>query len=123
MLHMRGIALLILLVALAPPALADSYPVSGRWGQSTSAAKGPVDCSNKRVISFAGDQRSDSNGGVSDLRNKSVRQVGKSDYRVTDVFANGQVSNGQVNYTLSVKDNDHIVLHGQTGTIKLRRCQ
>jgi hypothetical protein len=42
---------------------------------------------------------------------------------VTDVFANGQVSNGQVNYTLSVKDNNHIVLHRQTGTIKLRRCQ
>jgi hypothetical protein len=81
MLHTRRPALLILLVAPAPRALADSYPIGGRWGQSTSAAKGPVDCSNKRVILFTGDQRRDSsNGGVSDLRNKSIRQVGRPDY-------------------------------------------
>lgn len=123
MAHMRSTTLVILLVALATPALADSYPVNGRWGVSTTTAKGPIDCSGKRVISFSGDQRSDSNGGVSGLRNKTVQQVGTSDYRVTDVFANGQVSNGRVSYTLSIKDNDHVVLSGQTGTLKLRRCR
>ena len=120
---MRSTALVILLVALASPALADSYPVNGRWGVSTASAKGPIDCSGKRVISFSGDQRSDSNGGVRDLRNKTVQPVGTSDYRVTDVFANGQVSNGQVSYTLSIKDSDHVVLSGQTGTLKLQRCR
>lgn len=112
-----------MLVALATPALADSYPVNGRWGVSATTTKGPIDCAGKRVISFFGDQRSDSNGGVSNLRNKTVQPVGTSDYRVTDVFANGQVSNGQVSYTLSVKDSDHVVLSGQTGTLKLQRCQ
>jgi hypothetical protein len=113
----------MMLSALAAPALADSYPVSGRWGVNTGTQKGPIDCTGKRVISFYGDQRADSNGGVNNLRNKTVQKVGSSDYRVTDIFANGQASNGRVNYTLSVKGNDHVVLSGQTGTIKLQRCQ
>jgi hypothetical protein len=50
----------MLLSALAVPALADSYPVSGRWGQSTSSAKGAIDCSDIRVITFNGNQRTDS---------------------------------------------------------------
>jgi hypothetical protein len=50
----------MLLSVLAVPALADSYPVSGRWGQSTSSAKGAIDCSDVRVITFNGNQRTDS---------------------------------------------------------------
>lgn len=42
----------LLLGALASPALADSYPVSGRWGQTTSTDKGAIDCINRRVIAF-----------------------------------------------------------------------
>ena len=108
--------------ALAMPAFADSYPVSGRWGQSPGTTKGAIDCSNKRIISFYGDQRTDSNGGVPAYRNKSVTKVGSS-YRIVDVFTNGQVNNAQVVYTLSVTDADHVALSGQTGALKLQRCQ
>jgi hypothetical protein len=39
----------LLLGALTLPALAASYPVSGRWGESKSTDKaGAIDC-NKRV--------------------------------------------------------------------------
>lgn len=119
---MHRIVTLAALIAFASPALADSYPVNGRWGVSTGSQKGPIDCTGKRVISFYGDQRNDSQGGVNDLRNKTIRRIGTTDYRVVDIFANGQVSSGQVSYTLSIKDGDHIVLSGQTGTLKLQRC-
>jgi hypothetical protein len=112
----------MLLSALAMPALADNYPVTGRWGQSTSSAKGAIDCSGKRVITFNGNQRTDSNGGVPAYRNKSVTAAG-SDYRIVDVFTNGQVNNAQVVYTLRLVDTDHIAMSGQTGTLKLQRCE
>jgi hypothetical protein len=113
----------LLIGALAHPALAGTYPVSGRWGQSTSTIKGPIDCSSKRVIAFEGDQRTDSSGGVPAYRNKSVTKIGASRYRIVDVFTNGQINNAQVSYTLSVTDADHIALSGQTGALKLQRCQ
>jgi len=109
--------------ALALPALADTYPVSGRWGQSSSSDKGAIDCTNKRVIAFNGNQRTDTGGGVPAYRNKSVRSAGPSRYRIIDVFSNGQVNNAQVSYTLNLVDDDHIVMNGQTGTLKLQRCQ
>ena len=58
-----------LLVALAAPALADTYPVSGRWGQSASTQKGPIECHGRRVITFSGNQRRDTGGGVPSYRN------------------------------------------------------
>jgi hypothetical protein len=109
--------------ALILPALAGTYPVSGRWGQSASAVKGAIDCSSKRVIAFEGDQRTDSQGGVPACRNKSVTKIGSTRYRIVDVFTNGQINNAQVSYTLSITDADHIALSGQTGAIKLQRCQ
>ncbi|HTT48168.1 MAG TPA: hypothetical protein VMG39_09220 [Pseudolabrys sp.] len=112
-----------LIAALALPAHAATYPVSGHWGQSASSVKGAIDCTGKRVIAFSGDQRTDSQGGVPAYRNKSVRQVGVSRYRVVDVFTNGQINNAQVAYTLTVVDADHVVMSGQTGTLKLQRCQ
>jgi len=112
----------ILLCALAMPALADNYPVSGSWGQSTSSEKGPIDCSGKRVVTFNGNQRTDSNGGVPAYRNKSVTAAG-SNYRVVDVFTNGQINNAQSAYTLRQVDADHIEMSGQGGTLKLQRCQ
>jgi len=92
---------LLILCALAAPALADSYPVSGAWGQSASSAKGAIDCTGRRVVTFDGNQRTDSNGGVPAYRNKSVIAVG-SDYRVVDVFTNGQVNNAQVDTRCSL---------------------
>jgi|SRR5580704_5997780 hypothetical protein len=119
----KTIPLAILLAALALPALADSYPVNGPWGQSSSSENGAIDCSGKRVITFNGNQRQDSKGGVPGYRNKSVTAEGSSSYRVVDQFTSGQISNGSVSYTLRQVDNDHIVMQQQGGTIKLQRCK
>jgi hypothetical protein len=114
----------MLISALAAPALADSYPVSGEWGQSTSSAQGAIDCSNRRVIGFNDGQRTDSRGGVPAYRNKSVTPAGPSSYRIVDVFTNGQINNAQAVYTLRLVDNDHIELQMQPGgTLKLQRCE
>jgi hypothetical protein len=118
----RTIPLAILLAVLAVPALADSYPVSGRWGQGASSEKGPIDCSGKRVIAFNGNQRTDSKGGVPAYRNKSVTAAG-SNYRVVDVFTTGQINNARSSYTLRQVDADHIEMSGQGGTLKLQRCK
>jgi hypothetical protein len=120
----RTIPLALALTLLAAPAFAQSYPVSGQWGQSTSTDKGAIDCAGKRVITFSGNQRQDSKGGVPAYRNKTVTQEGSSSYRVVDVFTNGQVNNASVNYTLRKVDGDHIEMQQQQGgTIKLQRCQ
>ncbi|MGH6725865.1 MAG: hypothetical protein ACREB8_04875 [Pseudolabrys sp.] len=118
----RVILSVIALSMLAAPALADIYPVSGPWGESTSTQKGPIDCAGKRVIAFNGDQRTDSMGGVPAYRNKSVTMTGAQSYNIVDVFSNGQVNNASVNYTLRRVDADHIELNGQTGALKLQRC-
>src|ERR1700693_236564 len=104
----KTILFALLISALAAPALADSYPVSGAWGQSTSSAKGAIVCAGKRVITFNGNQLADSKGGVPAFRNKSVIPAGASRYRIVDLFSNGQVRNGSVNYTLRLVDDDHI---------------
>lgn len=120
----KTIPLAFALTVLAAPALAQNYPVSGQWGQSTSSDKGAIDCAGKRVITFNGNQRQDSNGGVPTYRNKTVTQEGSSSYRVVDVFTNGQVNNGSVSYTLRKVDDDHIEMQQQQGgTIKLQRCE
>ncbi|HEY6831127.1 MAG TPA: hypothetical protein VI251_01445 [Pseudolabrys sp.] len=112
------------LAALTAPALADNYPVSGRWGPSASSDKGAIDCSGKRVIAFSGDQRTDSNGGVPAYRNKSVTANGASRWRVEDIFTTGQISNAHTTYTLQQVDDDHIVMDLQSGgTLKLQRCR
>ena len=119
----KTIPLAILLAALAVPALADGYPVDGKWGQSAGSENGAIDCSGKRVITFSGNQRQDSQGGVPAYRNKSVTAEGSS-YRVVDQFTTGQISNGSVSYTLHQVDADHIVMQQQQGgTIKLQRCK
>lgn len=111
------------LTMLTAPALADTYPVSGRWGQSNSSEKGPIDCSKLRVISFNGDERTDSNGGVPAYRNKSITAAG-STYRVVDEFTTGQIRNGKMNYTLTQTDADHIEINMKPGgLLKLQRCK
>jgi hypothetical protein len=96
----------IVLSALAAPALADGYPVSGAWGQSTTSTKGAIDCSGIRVINFNGNQRTDRQGGVPAFRNKSVSAAGASQYSVVNLFSTGQISNGTVSYTLRKIDDD-----------------
>jgi hypothetical protein len=115
----------VLLSALAcAPALAGTYPVSGGWGVSTSAAAGRIDCVNKRVITFNGNQRQDSKGGVPAYRNKTVTPEGPSRYRIVDEFTTGQISNARTTYTLRLVDDDHIEMQIQPGgTLKLQRCK
>lgn len=119
---MRTILILAAL-ALAAPALAQNYPVSGNWGESNSSDKGPIDCSGKRVIGFNGDQRTDSKGGVPAYRNRSVTKSGDS-YRVTDEFTTGQISNGHTTYNLKQIDADHLQMTPENGsTVTLQRCK
>jgi hypothetical protein len=120
----KTISLSLLLATLALPALADSYPVNGPWGQSATSDNGAIDCTGKRVITFSGNQRQDSKGGVPAYRNKSVTPDGPSSYRVVDEFTTGQIANARMSYTLRQIDADHIVMQQQQGgTIKLQRCK
>jgi len=114
----------LLLTALAAPSQAEVYPVEGKWGQSTSSAKGTIDCNDKRVIAFDGDQRTDSNGGVPAYRNQSVSPEGSSSYRIVDEFSTGQISAGHSSYVLRRVDADHIEMTMQQGdSLKLQRCK
>jgi hypothetical protein len=89
------ILLAVLFGVLAAPVQAQVYPVEGKWGQSASPEKGPIDCTgNRRVIEFIGNQRTDSDGGVPSYRNQSVRPEGPTSYRVVDEFSTGQISAG-----------------------------
>lgn len=113
----------LLTAALAAPATAATYPISGRWGQSTAGTQGTIDCSGKRVVAFDGNTRTDSGGGVPAYQNRSVTPAGPAQYRVVDIFSNGQVSVGHASYTLRLVDDDHIELQMQSGTLKLQRCK
>ncbi len=120
----RAILIAACLVALIVPTFAATYPVAGRWGESTSSDKGAIDCDNKRVIAFNGETRTDSKGGVPAYRNKTIEPNGSSRWRVVDMFTTGQISNGLMSYTLSQPDPDHLVLAMEKGgTLRLQRCK
>lgn len=117
-------AVLLLVLMLSAPALADDYPVQGKWGVSDSASKGPIDCAGKRVVDFRGDQRTDTGGGVPSYHNGSVISDGSSGFRIVDQFSNGQVQGGTTTYHLRQNDEDHIILDLQMGgTVELTRCK
>ena len=119
-----AITMAIIAAALAAPALAQNYPVDGKWAESDSSQSGAIDCANrKRVIEFNGDQRTDRNGGAPAYRSKSIISEGASSYRIVDEFSTGQISAGQSEYTLRKVDDDHIVMNLGGGSIKLQRCQ
>ena len=120
---MRAITAALFFSLLALPALAQTYPVQGRWGQSTNSEKGAINCVGKRVIDFIGNQRTDSNGGVPSYRNRSVTAEGPSSYRIVDEFTTGQISAGQTSYILRKVDPDHIELVMEGGALKLQRCR
>jgi hypothetical protein len=118
------IAALAAVTLTAAPALADNYPISGRWGVSASTEKGPIDCAKLRVIAFNGNQRTDSNSGVPAYRNKSVQRGGTSEFRVVDVFTTGQISSAQARYTLKLIDADRVEMNQQPGgRVMLRKCK
>ncbi|MGE0060654.1 MAG: hypothetical protein AB7T86_01105 [Xanthobacteraceae bacterium] len=122
---MRILIPALLVVALASPALADNYPVSGRWGENRSGDpdKGAIDCNGRRVVGFNGNQRTDSKGGVPAYRNISVRPYADG-WRIVDEFTTGQISGGRTNITLRKSGNDRIELSLQGGsTLKLQRCK
>jgi hypothetical protein len=109
---------------LASAAQAASYPVQGRWGQSTSTDKNPIDCSRLRTVDFQGERRFDSGGGVPDFRAISVQPEGQSSFRVVEEFRTGQV-NGRNSLTIRVKtDPDRVELDPARGaSLQLRRCK
>ena len=114
----------LIVTALATPALAQTYPVSGRWGESNNSEKGTIDCTgNRRIIDFLGNQRTDSNGGVPEYRNVSVQSVGQSDYRIVDEFSNAMISAGHIEYTLRRIDSDRIVMNQSSTVLNLQRCK
>jgi hypothetical protein len=114
----------MLMAFFSAPAYAESYPVSGKWGQSSSSKNGVIDYSGRRVIAFNGDQRTDSNGGVPIYRNRSVTAEAPSRWRIVDEFTTGQISNAHTSYTLHQIDIDHIELQlQQGGTLKMQRCK
>lgn len=110
--------------ALATPAFAGNYPVSGRWGQTASSEKGPIDCAKLRVIAFNGDQRTDSKGGVPAYRNRTVQASGAGQFRVVDEFTTGQIGNAHVSYALRVVNADTLEMNLEKGgTLRLRKCK
>jgi hypothetical protein len=109
---------------LAPQAQADTYPISGRWGVGTPSADGKIDCNGKRVITFSGNQRQDSKGGVPAFRNRTVTPQGTMRFRVVDEFTTGQISNAHANYTLHLIDDDRVEMQMQPGgMLTLQRCK
>jgi hypothetical protein len=109
---------------LATPVNAGTYPVSGKWGQTASTEKAPIDCGKLRVIAFNGNQRTDSKGGVPAYRNRTVDAAGAGQYRVVDEFTTGQIANAHVNYTLRVVDADTLEMNLEKGgTLRLRKCK
>jgi hypothetical protein len=108
-------------VTLSTAALADSYPVQGRWGAG-QPSKQPVDCSNLRVIAFNGDQRTDSRGGVPAYRNVSVTPS-SGGARVVDEFNTGQIR-ARATFTLRQVDPNNVEMDQQPGgLLKLQRCK
>jgi hypothetical protein len=106
----------------AAPALADSYPVSGKWTYDVSGT-GPAKECGPRYMSFEGNQRRDTGGGVPAYRNFSVTQTDISSYSITDQFATGQI-NARSTYTLRVLGPDRIEIDLNAGpVIPLRRCE
>lgn len=109
-------------VVFATAAHADDYPVSGKWTYDNPSAEGPAEDCGPRYMSFEGNARRTTVGGVSFFSNYKVEQVGNTQYRVTDQFDNGMISARQT-YTLRLIDDDHIEINLAAGpTIALRRC-
>jgi hypothetical protein len=116
------IAALIAGAALIAPAFADSYPVSGRWTFNDASGEGPTPACTGRIMTFSGNMRYDTGGGIHEYKNKTAGQVGDRLYQIVDTFYNGQTW-GFANYQLRLPDSDHIEIDSaKDGSAKLRRC-
>ncbi len=115
-------AAIVSLPIIAGFAVAQSYPVSGKWTYDDSGGEGPAAECGKRYMDFQGERRFDTGGGVPDYRNRSVTGDGEQ-YQLTDEFNTGQIR-ARVDYNIRRIDNDRIELKLPQGKIiKLRRCQ
>ena len=115
-------AAIVSLPIIAGLAVAQSYPVSGKWTYEDKAGEGPAPECGRRYMEFAGERRFDTGGGVPDYRIRSVTRNGE-DYRVVDEFNTGQIR-ARVDYSIRIVDNDRIELQLPQGkSVKLRRCQ
>jgi len=124
----RTLNLVLAVVALAPAAIgaarADSYPVSGLWTYTDVAGAGPSKTCDSPTMEFVGDHRWDTGGGVPDYRNVAIEKLDASRYALNDEFLGPPNVRGNVQYTLELLDEDHLVMnivrYGRT--IALRRC-
>ena len=103
-------------------AVANSYPVSGKWTYDDTGGDGPAKECGKRYMDFRGERRFDTGGGVPDYRNRTITQDGDN-YSLVDEFNTGQIS-ARLNYNIRRVDNDRIELKLPANkTVKLRRCE
>jgi hypothetical protein len=118
-----AVSLLALVPALAGGAVADSYPVSGRWTYQDASAPGAAPDCKSPTMEFRGAQRLDTGGGVPQYRNVRVEESSSTLYRVIDEFFTVQIR-GRVTYTLSISDKDHVEIRYEKGgkSVVLRRC-
>jgi hypothetical protein len=120
---MRKIALVMAAIVFAGPALADTYPVAGRFGVSAWSVKGAIHCTGRRTMTFTGNQRRDTGGGVPAFRNRSVTSLGGGRFAIVDEFATPQVHFAYTEYDLQIVDDERIALGlGSGQVIKLQRC-
>ncbi len=121
--HVFAFGLIALAQAWAGGAVADSYPVSGRWTYDHATESGPAKNCGGRNMEFQGERRLDSVGGVPEFRNVSVSEISSSSYRVVDEFFTVQIR-GRMEFTLGIVDPDHIEIHliRAGKTFMLRRC-
>ena len=113
-----------LLLTLGSTALAQSYPVNGKWTYDNPSGDGPAKDCGKRYMEFQGERRFDKGGSVPDYRNLTVSPSGNSQFRLVDEFNTGQIR-ARSSYTLRKIDDDHIEIRLDAGgkTIPLRRCE
>ena len=115
-------AAIVALPIIAGFAVADPYPVSGKWTYENTDGEGPARDCGSRTMEFAGERRFDKGGGVPDYRDRTITQDG-DDYRLTDEFDTGQIR-ARVDYNIRRVGKDHIELRlPRNKTVKLRRCE
>ena len=115
-------AAIVSLPIIAGFAVAQSYPVTGKWTYEDTGGEGPARDCGKRYMDFQGERRFDTGGGVPDYRNRSVSGDG-DEYRLSDEFNTGQIR-ARSDYNIRRVDNDRIELKlPYNKTVKLRRCQ
>ena len=124
----RTLILALLSIALAggaaPPAMGDSYPVSGLWTYRNASEKGPAKTCDRPTMEFRGDRRFDTLGGVPDYRNARVERIDASSFALNDLFLTWPNVRGNVYYSLRLIDEDHIQIDiPRAGrAFLLRRC-